>query len=208
MTVTDGVCGRSLGPLQEQSGVVTWHVKGGAGRAITASFSTCWPLPPWALGVHNPAATLAGAHTPAAAWPGIHALAAASVGSRASHHLSRLWEQVPAGSPHTGGAEIIVKPQGLRNLGNQGGNLPMAAQAADLHLHHWLCKFSTCRASKQTMGAPAAGTGLALTAVGFVVCAHRDWAMTGLLPPLPWQVRCTTTTGLGPDFGGSVLVAF
>ena len=43
----------------------------------------------------------------------------------------------------------------------------------DLHLCRQLCNFSTCGTSEQTMGAPAAGAGLALAAVGFVgVCTR------------------------------------
>lgn len=53
--------------------------------------------------------------------------------------------------------------------------LPLAARAADLHLHGWFCKFSACRTSEWTTGAPMAETALALAAVDFV--GTRTWGL-------------------------------
>ena len=73
----------------------------------------------------------------------------------------------------------------------------MAAQTAELHLCWWLPKFSTCKTSKRTTSALAAGTGLALAAVGSLgmyMCRlgqTRVWAasIAPIVGPGSWWLK-------------------
>lgn len=71
---------------------------------------------------------------------------------------------MPAGCPH---AEAGLKSE------------PSAHCCADLPHSHWLCILRACRTPKWTMGAPVAGTSLALAAMWFVgACTQRlGWSL-------------------------------
>ena len=125
-----------------------------------------------------------------------------------SELLSRLlsqrpWEQRSGGCQCT---EVRLKPQlNLKDHTTLKAGLKSlitTAWAANLYLYHCLCKFSTCKTYKQTMGSLTTGAGLASAPMGFVDTYKQElgWA-TGpgseMPPKLPQRVQVTYYWGHG-----------
>ena len=93
---------------------------------------------------------------------------------------------------HRGRAETTAEPRDCTTKEEEQKSLLMATRTIELHLHWWLLKFSACRTSQRTKGAPAAAMGLALAAVGFV-----GMFLWGLSETRVWDSSIAHTAGPG-----------
>ena len=95
------------------------------------------------------------------------------------------------------------KHQQVAHMRRRGWKQSLPPMACDPQHRRLLCKLSACGTSEWKTGAPMAGTGLTLAAVGFVgACTWRWGQSLGCFPSSHGRSRYATAVVLVPDFSG------